>query len=173
MNRTSKPLLLATGLLVALAVGAAAGEKLSQAPNFTLPDLSGKKVELKSLLGKGPVFIHFWATWCKPCLEELPHLDKLYETYQAKGLVVVAIAIDDPKTANKVKSLVKSRRFKFLVLLDTAQEVANLYHAQDVMPSDFILDARGAIRHSQTGYKPGDEVALEKEILKLLSEAKP
>jgi peroxiredoxin len=161
-------------VLIPLCLGwAAAGEKLSQAPNFTLPDLNGKKVELKSLLGKGPVFIHFWATWCKPCLEELPYLDKMGQTYKDKGLAMVAISVDDPKTVNKVKSLVKSRRFKFLVLLDTAQEVSNLYHVQDVMPTDILLDAKGMIRHTHTGYKPGDEVTLEKEIVRLLDGAKP
>ena len=173
MNGTLKSALLVLGLLLTMTVGAAAGEKLSQAPNFTLPDMNGKKVELKSLLGKGPVFIHFWATWCKPCLEELPYLDKMGQTYKDKGLAMVAISIDDPKTVNKVKSLVKSRRFKFLVLLDTAQEVSNLYHVQDVMPTDILLDAKGMIRHTHTGYKPGDEVTLEKEIAKLLDEAKP
>jgi cytochrome c biogenesis protein CcmG/thiol:disulfide interchange protein DsbE len=161
-------------VLILLCLGwAAAGEKLSQAPNFTLPDMNGKKVELKSLLGKGPVFIHFWATWCKPCLEELPYLDKMGQTYKDKGLAMVAISIDDPKTVNKVKSLIKTRRYKFLVLLDTAQEVSNLYHVQDVMPTDILLDAKGMIRHTHTGYKPGDEVTLEKEIAKLLDEAKP
>ncbi len=165
--------LLCTGLILVLSWGARAEDKLSKAPNFTLPSLEGKKVELKSLLGKGPVFIHFWATWCKPCLEELPHLDRMGQAYKDKGLVMVAIAIDDPKSANKVKPLVKSRRYQFLVLLDTAQEVANLYHAQDVMPSDFLLDAQGNIRKSHTGYKAGDEVTLEKEIAQLLGEAKP
>ncbi len=161
-------------VLIPLCLGwAAAGDKLSQAPNFTLPDMNGKKVELKSLLGKGPVFIHFWATWCKPCLEELPYLDKMGQTYKDKGLAMVAISIDDPKTVNKVKSLIKTRRYKFLVLLDTAQEVSNLYHVQDVMPTDVLLDAKGMIRHTHTGYKPGDEVTLEKEITRLLDEAKP
>jgi len=161
-------------MLIPLCLGwAAAGEKLSQAPNFTLPDLNGKKVELKSLLGKGPVFIHFWATWCKPCLEELPYLDKMGQTYKDKGLVMVAVSIDDPKTVNKVKSLIKSRRYKFLVLLDTAQEVANLYHVQDVIPTDLLIDAKGNIRKMHTGYKAGDEVTFEKEVVDLLSEAKP
>ena len=152
---------------------ATAEVKLSRAPNFTLPDLAGKKVDLKSLLGKGPVFIHFWASWCVPCLEEMPYLDKMYKTYKDKGLVVVAISTDDSKTVNKVKSLIKSRRYQFLVLLDTAQEVQNLYHVQDVMPTDYLIDAGGSVRKIHAGYKAGDEVTFEKEVVDLLSEAKP
>jgi peroxiredoxin len=173
MNAMLKSSLLALGLLLVMVLGTAAGDRLSQAPNFTLPDLNGKKVELKSLLGKGPVFIHFWATWCKPCLEELPYLDKMGQTYKDKGLVVVAISTDDSKTVNKVKSLIKSRRYQFLVLLDTAQEVQNLYHVQDVMPTDYLIDARGSVRKIHAGYKAGDEVTFEKEVVDLLSEAKP
>lgn len=166
--------LASASMLILFCLGCAtAGEKLSQAPNFTLPDLNGKKMELKSLLGKGPVFIHFWATWCKPCLEELPYLDKMGQTYKDKGLVVIAISVDDSKTVNKVKSLIKSRRYQFLVLLDTAQEVQNLYQVKDVMPTDYLIDARGNIRKTHAGYKAGDEVTFEKEVVSLLSEAKP
>jgi len=172
MRRWSVGLLLA-GLILAGALEVWAEDRLSQASNFTLPDLAGKKVELKSLLGKGPVFIHFWATWCVPCQEEMPYLEKIYQKDKAKGLVVVAISTDDPKTVNKVKPFIKGRRFTFLVLLDTAQEVANLYHVQDVMPTDYLIDPKGIVRKIYSGYKAGDEVAIEKDIAGLMSEAKP
>jgi peroxiredoxin len=164
------------GALVLIFLGlslAMAEDRLSQAPNFTLPDLAGKKVELKTLLAKGPVFIHFWATWCVPCQEEMPYLEAIYKKYKDKGLGVVAISVDDPKTVAKVKSFIKGRRYTFLVLLDTAQEVSNLYHVQDIMPTDYLLDAKGKVRKVFTGYKAGDEVTFEKEVVSLLSEAKP
>lgn len=165
--------LLLTGLILAGAIGARAQNKLSQAPNFTLPDLNGKKVELKSLLGKGPVFIHFWATWCIPCQEEMPYLERIYQKYKDKGLAVVAISTDYPKTMNKVKPFIKGRRYTFRVLLDTSQQVANLYHVQNVMPTDYLIDAQGLVRKSYSGYKAGDEVTIEKDIVGLMSETKP
>lgn len=172
MKRWSVGLLL-TGLLLTWAFGVKAQEKLSQAPNFTLPDLNGKKVELKSLLGKGPVFIHFWATWCVPCQEEMAYLQKIFEKYKNKDLVMVAISNDDPKTVNKVKPFIKGRRYNFLVLLDTSQEVSNLYHVQDVMPTDYLIDSKGHVRKMYSGYKAGDEVTIEKDIVAVMSEPKP
>jgi cytochrome c biogenesis protein CcmG/thiol:disulfide interchange protein DsbE len=164
--------LLLAGLILAGTLGVRAQDKLSQAPNFTLPDLNGKKVALKSLLGKGPVFVHFWATWCVPCQEEMAYLEKIYENYKDKGLVIVAISNDDPKTVNKVKPFIKGRRYKFLVLLDTSQEVSNLYHVQDVMPTDYLIDAKGRVHKVYSGYHAGDEVTIEKDIVTLMSEPK-
>jgi cytochrome c biogenesis protein CcmG/thiol:disulfide interchange protein DsbE len=171
VKRWSVGLLLA-GLILTGTFGVRAQDKLSQAPNFTLPNMDGKKVEFKSLLGKGPVFVHFWATWCVPCQEEMAYLEKIHENYRDKGLVMVAISNDDPKTVNKVKPFIKGRRYKFLVLLDMSQEVSNLYHVQNVMPTDYLIDARGHVRKIYSGYKAGDEVTIEKDIVTLMPEPK-
>jgi len=146
-------------------------EKQSLAPNFVLRDLSDKKIELKQLLGKGPLVIDFWATWCKPCKEEFPQLQALYERYKDKGLEIVAISTDNPRTLSKVKAYIMGRRYTFKVLLDTDQEVRRLYKVR-ALPTTFLIDREGRIRYSYTGYRPGVEKVLENEVLKILETKK-
>ncbi len=139
-----------------------------KAPNFKLEDLNGEYVELKNLLGKGPLLISFWATWCKPCVEELSEYKKLYSEYKAKGFNIIAISTDDEKTVAKVKPFVKSKDYNFTVLLDTNSEVARKYYVQNV-PYTFLLDEKGNIVYSHLGYKKGDELQVKKKVEALLS----
>jgi len=169
----SRFLVLTSGLLclcALLGVLPAAGEEYPRAPNFTLPDVNDKKVELKSLLGKGPVVVDFWATWCKPCKEEFAHLQSFTERYRDKGLKIITIATDGPKTASQVKPFILGRRYTFGVLLDTNQEVTRLYKVK-VLPTTFLIDNDGRVRYTHTGYRPGTEKILEGEILKILEKS--
>jgi peroxiredoxin len=152
-----------------LAVSAAA-EEYPPAPNFTLPDVDEKRVELKSLLGKGPVVVDFWATWCKPCKEQFPHFQKFLEQYGNRGLTIITIATDSPKTASRVKSYLMGRRFTFGALLDRNQEVSRLYKIK-ALPTTFLIDADGRIRYTHTGYRPGAEKLLEAEIQRIIKKA--
>lgn len=138
-----------------------------KAPNFKLENLNGNYIELKSLLGEGPLLISFWATWCKPCVEELEEYKKLYSGFKEKGFNVVAISTDDEKTVAKVKPFVKSKDFNFLILLDTNSEVARKFYVQNV-PYTFLLDKKGNIVYSHLGYKKGDEIQVKKKIESLL-----
>ncbi|MDO8548758.1 MAG: TlpA disulfide reductase family protein [Ignavibacteria bacterium] len=139
-----------------------------KAPNFKLEDLNGEYVELKNLLGKGPLLISFWATWCKPCVEELSEYKKLYSEYKAKGFNIIAISTDDEKTVAKVKPFVKSKDYNFTVLLDTNSEVARKYYVRNV-PYTFLLDEKGNIVYSHLGHKKGDELQVKKKVEALLS----
>jgi len=140
----------------------------NEAPNFELENLDGDWIILNDNLGKGPVLISFWATWCKPCMEELSHIQKIFEKYKEKGLMVYAISTDNEKSVAKVKPLIKSSNYSFPVLLDTGGETARNYFARQV-PYSVILDENGKIVYSNTGYKKGDELNVE-EIIKSLIE---
>lgn len=154
------------GILAAAPVASAA----DKAPDFTLPDLDGNSVKLSAACPAGPVVLSFWATWCVPCPEEMKHLQRLYEKYGDQGLQVLAPAIDGSKTVSKVRPFVMGRRFSFPVLLDTNNDIKRLYRVA-VVPTIFLINTAGEVVYYHVGYRPGDEVELEKEIQKLLGPA--
>jgi peroxiredoxin len=133
--------------------------------------MNGKNYQLSENLGKGPILINFWATWCIPCREEMKKLKKIYETYQKDGLQILSISIDDPKTVNKVKSFIKTNRYPFTVLLDTNNEVFQLYKGTNP-PLSVLMDKNGKIVYDHTGYRKGDEKKLEEEIVTLIDAEK-
>lgn len=135
--------------------------------NVKVEDLDGNKVQLKKYIGKAPILISFWATWCKPCQEELDEYQKLYNEYKSKGFQMLAISIDNKKTVSKVKPYIKSRNYNFIVLLDSNSEAASKFNVQDV-PNTFLVDTKGNIVFSRHGYKKGDELEFKKEIEKFI-----
>ncbi len=138
------------------------------APDFRLPDLKGKQVSLKSLLGKGPVVLDFWATWCKPCVKYLPKLQKVYDKYKKDGLVVVGINEDGPRNRAKINPFIKSKRINFPILIDANSQVMRSYRIMG-LPATIVISSDGEIYKVHKSYKPGDEKILEKEIQDLLS----
>jgi peroxiredoxin len=139
-----------------------------KAPNFKLENLNGDYIELKSLLGEGPLLISFWATWCKPCVEELAEYKKLYTEYKSKGFKMLAISTDDEKSIAKVKPFVRSKNYSFPVLLDTNSDIARKFYVQTV-PYTILLNKEGIIVYSHLGYKKGDELQVKKKVEELLS----
>jgi peroxiredoxin len=142
-------------------------DHIKKIQNVKVEDLDGNKVLLKQYFGKAPVLISFWATWCKPCQEELYEYQKLYNEYKSKGFQMLGISIDNKKTAGKVKPYVKSKNYNFAVLIDNNSEAANEFNIQDV-PNTFLLDKKGNIVFSRHGYKKGDELEFKKNIEKLI-----
>ena len=153
--------------IVLLVPAGKAGADTSVAPDFELRNLEGKRVTLKSLLGKGPIILDFWATWCKPCLEAMKHLQLIYDEYKDTGLQVVAISQDSPRSVSKVKSFIKGRRFTFSVLLDTNKDVYRKFRLYG-LPHTFVLNKEGEIVFRRFGYRHGDETVLKKEIEELI-----
>ena len=135
--------------------------------DFTLEDIDGNLFTLSDNLGKGPVILCFWATWCTPCKQELPHLQKLHEKYAEKGLKLISISEDSPKSQSKIKPFVRSKRLTFQTLLDPNGEVLRLFQGK-ALPYRVIFNRKGEIVESHQGYNPGDEKVLEAEIIKLL-----
>jgi len=134
------------------------------APNFELEDIEGDIYELNDFLGKGPVLVCFWATWCKPCIEELKAYNKIYEEYKDKGFTIVAISTDSERSIAKVKPFISSMNYTFQVLLDPNSDVARQYYARAI-PYSVMIDKEGNILYSHVGYLRGDEIKVE-EIVK-------
>ncbi|MFT3922566.1 MAG: TlpA disulfide reductase family protein [Myxococcales bacterium] len=151
-------------MIAAFALSAHALGPGSKAPPIALKDLSGKSFAWGSLSGK-VVLVDFWASWCAPCKQELPVLQGLYKKYKARGFEVVGINQDEER-ANAEKFLRRSP-LSFPVLHDAGRSVASAYAPQK-MPSSYLIDRRGLVRHVHAGFKASDAEALEREISALL-----
>lgn len=136
------------------------------APEFSLQDIDGETVKLSDRLNDGPVLLDFWALWCKPCLKSLPGTDKLLEEYGDRGLSVLTINTDSPRSNSKVKSYVKSKGYSFEVLLDPNNTLQRLYRFYRI-PQVFLISKSGEIAYSQLGYTPANEERLAHEVAKL------
>jgi peroxiredoxin len=116
--------------------------------DFTLPDLQGHAVQLAALRGK-VVFVNVWATWCPPCIEEMPTIQQLYERLHSRGLEILAVSLD-ALGAQVVAPFMQSRRLSFPTLLDTKNLVQRLYRTTGV-PESFIVDKRGILVEKVVG----------------------
>jgi cytochrome c biogenesis protein CcmG/thiol:disulfide interchange protein DsbE len=133
-----------------------------QAPKFVLPDLSGKAVRMDDLRGK-VVLLNLWATWCPPCVEEMPTLEVLSKKMTGRDFVLLAIAEDDQP--ENVGPWIEKRGLTFPVLLDAQGKVgADL--GITGYPETFIVDRTGRIVYHHIGYRdwaePGMIAALER-----------
>jgi cytochrome c biogenesis protein CcmG/thiol:disulfide interchange protein DsbE len=109
------------------------------APEFTLEDLSGRKVALSDQKGK-LVFLNFWATWCPPCKDEMPAMQKVFEQSDKKRFVMLAVNVKEGKKV--VKAFADKNGYAFPILLDTKAEVSRKYRVRSI-PTTFIIDQEG------------------------------
>ena len=112
------------------------------APNFTFPGLDGKMVGLADFKGK-VVFVNIWATWCPPCREEMPSMEKLYKELKGENFEILAVSIDK-SGAKAVAPFMKEYTLSFPALLDPEGTIQNLYGTTGV-PESFIIDKKGII----------------------------
>lgn len=142
------------------------------APDFRVDTLDGGSETLSEHAGN-VVVISFWATWCRPCLQELPHLNRFLATYGPQGLVVLAVSNDGPETQAQVRSLVNRGRWTFPVLLDMEGALTSVLNPRGTNPFTLFIDRSGRVAHSHEGYASGDEVDYEARIQALLAEPAP
>ena len=116
--------------------------------DFALTDLKGNTVQLSALRGK-VVFINVWATWCQPCVDEMPTIERLYNQLHARGLEVVTVSLD-PLGAQVVEPFMRRYQLTFPVLLDAKSQVERLYGTTGV-PESFIVDKQGRLVEKVVG----------------------
>ncbi len=112
------------------------------AKSFTVPNLTATPLRLGDFNGK-IVFLNFWATWCPPCKEEMPSMERLYRRYRARGFTIVAISIDAGEP-DKVRAFVKRLELTFPIGLDPNLTVANDYAVRG-LPASFLIDRQGQV----------------------------
>jgi len=131
-------------------------------PSANVKTLEGQTINVQELGKTGKItVISFWATWCSPCKKELDAIMDYYEEWQEKyGIELVAISVDDARSAAKVPGMVKEKGWSYRILLDPAKELQNAANIQAV-PHTYVLDQNGVIVFEHNGYTPGDELELE------------
>jgi peroxiredoxin len=136
-------------------------------PSLTLNDVNGKRVDVSDYAKNGQVtVVSFWATWCVPCKKELNNISELYEEWKQKyNMKLVAVSIDDSRSSTKVKPYTNSQRWEYDILLDPNQDLKRELNIQSI-PFTVLLDKKGKIVYTHTGYVDGDELVLEEEIKK-------
>jgi peroxiredoxin len=135
-----------------------------KAPDFTLRANTGKNLKLSELRGQ-VLMINFWATWCAPCRQEMPHLNRLHEQYRKAGFVLLGVNVDDKAMA--AEAMVRELNIVFPVVFDTDKQVTRRYDV-DAMPSTVLIDRDGKVRHIFRGYRTGTEHRYEAAIRELI-----
>ena len=136
------------------------------APNFTLKSLDGKNLKLSELAGN-VVMINFWASWCAPCIQEMPLLNNIHKKYKPLGFTVLGVNVEE--NSDNARAFLADRAVDFPVLLDSKNLVTQLYDVI-VMPTTVLVDREGNMRFLHQGYKSGDEAQYRKMVKKLLRE---
>ncbi len=106
----------------------------------------------------------FWASWCKPCLREAPHLVQLYEKYKSKGVAFVAVSIDEADDHATLEAVVADLNISYPVALDPNGEALALYAQGASIPLTFLLGADSMVAYRHQNFAEGDEVPLEAAI---------
>lgn len=128
-----------------------------EAPDFALPDMEDKTVHLSDYRGK-VVFLNFWATWCKPCREEMPSMEVLYKNFNHEEFAVLAVSIDRVTTKKDIPPFINSMHLTFPVLVDSWGQTDKRYKLMGV-PETYIIDQQGILREKVIG--PRDWTVLD------------
>lgn len=136
------------------------------APAFTLQDLDGTSVELESLRGQ-IVLVNFWATWCKPCEDEMPAMERLYQALRSRGFVLLAISVDE--SDEPVRPFVELHGLTFPILMDSEKTVAAAYQSNRY-PESYLIGRDGVLIERYIGPREWDAPAYVSRIERLLDE---
>ena len=138
-------------------------------PSVNVVDMKNKKVDTKTFSNDGkPFIILFWATWCKPCIQELKAIHDVYDDWKDEtGVKIITISIDDSRSSKKVAPFVKGRNWNFDVYIDENSDFRRAMNVNNP-PHSFIVDGKGNVVWQHNGFAPGDEDNMFKELKKLI-----
>lgn len=140
------------------------------APDFTLKSVSGKDVSLSDFKGK-PLVLNFWATWCEPCKDEMPHFQQVYDRYSGSdGLNIIAVNMNE--TAEKASAFFAEHKLTFQSLVDDNQSVSIGKYGILGLPQTYFIDPKGIIRYVKIGpILTGSELAARLETIGVKSDS--
>ena len=153
--------------LISFNATASSGEAGEISPQCALTSLtSEQKTDVKQYAGQ-VVYLDFWASWCPPCAKSFPFLNKLHHDLQAEGLVVIGVNLDEHKA--DAKEFLQRYPAHFLLASDQSKQCATDFNVQ-AMPSSYLIDRNGIIRHVHLGFRSGDREQLRAQVQELLAE---
>jgi thiol-disulfide isomerase/thioredoxin len=160
------------GILLALAAAwavAAGAQELKpwtggSAPPLALEDLEGRSHSLDSYRGK-VVLINFWATWCEPCREEMPSIERLRHSLDGRPFVVLAVNLAEPRS--RIRGYLEKIPLRFTVLLDRDTSAAKAWKAR-ILPATYVVGPDGKIRYSYVGELDWSQEKVRRAIASLL-----
>ena len=129
--------------------------------------MNNRQKSFADLRGEKLTLLDFWATWCKPCIQAIPKLNKIYKEYQIKGVEIIGINTDSPRNSAKVKPFAKTYKIAYPILRDPNNEVTTELNVT-AFPTLYIINSKNEIIYTHIGFRPGDEKLLIAEIDKLL-----
>jgi len=137
------------------------------APNFSLKTLEDQEITLSELKGK-VVLLDFWATWCGPCKESIPHLVQIYKSNQKKGLELIGMSMDKKGEVDTVRHFVRSMDIPYPIIM-TPEEVARNYGISG-LPTTIVIDKKGKIREKIVGFNSSIAREMAAKVVELASE---
>lgn len=153
------------------ATAASARADVPQAPEIRIRTLAGDDFDLARLRGR-VVLVHFWATWCPPCIKEMPALESFYEKYRARGVQVLAMSEDRTRDLDDVRRMIGRMRGTYPVAMAHKAEI-NAFGDPQSLPVTYVVDAAGAVRAEMRPDKqPVTEENLERIVVPLLPDAR-
>lgn len=154
-------------LFLAMACSASAQET-RQLPSVEVKKLDGTTFNTKDFSNDGkPIVIDFWATWCKPCIEELNAIHEVYADWQKEtGVKVIAISLDDARTMNRVAPFINGRNWTYENYIDPNGDLRRAMNV-NMPPHTFLLNSKGEIVWQHVGFVEGNEEELYEQIKKV------
>jgi thiol-disulfide isomerase/thioredoxin len=136
-----------------------------KAPHLTITTIEGKQFTLKELCRQNQlVVVNFWATWCRPCIEEMPALERIHRAYQNKGVAFLGIATKDSPSA--VRKFVAQREITYKIALDDQDKITTAFGGMKVLPTTIFIDNQNNVVKIHKGYLAQRE--LDKNLKDLL-----
>jgi thiol-disulfide isomerase/thioredoxin len=136
-------------------------------PHCQLSFLDGKLAEGWEAMKGEVVYVDFWASWCPPCVKSFPFMSQLTHEFKDKGLKVIAINLDE--SIEDAKEFLAKRPVNFPILIDASKQCAQDFGVI-AMPSTYIIDKKGFVRHIHRGFRTGEAEELRSLIEQLLIE---
>lgn len=163
----SKWLIFSLLALVLSAPCISADDTVHPAPSCQLQSFDrSSRVDLQHYKGQ-VIYLDFWASWCGPCAESFPFMNRLHNSLKGDGLVLLAVNLDED--VSDAKNFLTAHAADFTLVSDPDQQCAKQF-AVKAMPSSYLIDRKGQIREVHLGFRPGEAESFEAKVKQLLAE---